>query len=295
MHCLFRTRRRARSQPPFPSRSPLARVPGLLLCLGLLAVLSVPLSCDARAPKHHAATDKTQEELADSTAPRSVPDFIGQTAERARAFAGEAGLVVVFHGFDEADPTARVVGQKPAAGIVIRKPGTRVTLELGPTAQSGKFVPDFVGRLVADARAAAEHAGLLPVIKGSTDPKARVRAQSLASGTPIKEPGEQSIELEVALDIGTGRSVPDFIGQAPARARAFAADAGVTLDARGPQSASARVTRQSPEAGTPITRAGLAVTLEFDIPSTEDPFPPEISSRIPQHAPATPAQKKPAR
>ena len=33
--------------------------------------------------------------------------------------------------------------------------------------------------------------------------------------------------------------------------------------------------------------AGLAVTLEFDIPSTEDPFPPEISSRIPQHAPAT--------
>ena len=47
----------------------------LLSTLCCVALLCVPPTTAARSPKHHAATEKSPEELADSTAPRSVPDF----------------------------------------------------------------------------------------------------------------------------------------------------------------------------------------------------------------------------
>lgn len=165
-----------------------------------------------------------------SGASATVPDLGGTDRETAVSRLHEAGLQVdVSSRHDEVYSAGAVVASAPAAGTQVRA-GDRVEL----TVSSGPapvLAPDLVGRDAADARLAAQDAGLLTRIEHTRHdrevPEGQVISQAPAPGTAT------SRNAVVRLTVSEGPrqvSVPDVTGLTVQEAQDRAAEAGLRLE-----------------------------------------------------------------
>lgn len=165
-----------------------------------------------------------------SGASATVPDLGGTDRETAVSRLHEAGLQVdVSSRHDEVYSAGAVVASAPAAGTQVRA-GDRVEL----TVSSGPapvLAPDLVGRDAADARLAAQDAGLLTRIKHTRHdrevPEGQVISQVPAPGATT------SRNAVVRLTVSEGPrqvSVPDVTGLTVQEAQDRAAEAGLRLE-----------------------------------------------------------------
>lgn len=165
-----------------------------------------------------------------SGASATVPDLGGTDRETAVSRLHEAGLQVdVSSRHDEVYSAGAVVASAPAAGTQVRA-GDRVEL----TVSSGPapvLAPDLVGRDAADARLAAQDAGLLTQVEhtrhDSEVPEGQVISQVPAPGATT------SRNSVVRLTVSEGPrqvSVPDVTGLTVEEAQDRAAEAGLRLE-----------------------------------------------------------------
>lgn len=193
-----------------------------------------------------------------SGASSTVPDLGGTDRATAVARLHEAGLQVdVSNRHDDVYSAGAVVATVPAPGTEVRS-GDRVelTVSAGP---APVLAPDLVGRDAADARLAAQDAGLLTQVEHSRHDPEVPEGQVISQ---VPEPGATtSRDSVVRLTVSEGPRqvpVPDVRGMTLDEARDRAAAAGLRLEVETTPGGGffglrePRIAEQQPEPGTAL-------------------------------------------
>ncbi|WP_419469343.1 PASTA domain-containing protein [Candidatus Frankia alpina] len=194
------------------------------------------------------------------TTAATVPDVVGQPADRAREILAGAGFtnVSLTDLLDDRAARDTVLRSEPAAGTAA-DPSTRVVL----TVSSGPghtTVADVVGRSETDARSALSSAGLEVTVRVQDGPSSvepgLVEKVEPAAGTQL--PPRTTVTITV---VSAQVSVPDVVGRARAKAEATLRGYGldVVVQRQTSERPAGTVLAQAPEAGT--VRRGTTVTL----------------------------------
>ena len=173
------------------------------------------------------------------TAPRLLGLNRGAASGRAEA----SGLKPLFYGPNE--PGVLVASQSVPAGQQVAR-GTYIQLQMRAPVASLR-TPNFSGLSIEAARALAASSRLRPIFSGDEGQGSHVVSQAPGPGS------ETSSGAEVALRLGISQTrVPRFTGRSRAAAMAIAAKTGLTLNISGDESASARVSQQTPSPGASV-------------------------------------------
>jgi beta-lactam-binding protein with PASTA domain len=179
-----------------------------------------------------------------------VPNVLGLKVNAARRIVEAAGLVL-----GTSRQTGRVIDQQPAAETLVSRESTvTVTLDAGVT------VPNLLGLTVAEARQAAEQAGL---VLDTPEAAGRVIGQRPRAGRSVARGKVVAVTVEPLLEL----IVPNVVGMTVQRARKTLERAGLRLD--GPD-IRGDVIGQRPRAGSSAL-PGTTVAVTIAVPPTSDP------------------------
>lgn len=264
--------------PPAPPPGP--RIWPWLLALLVLVLLGAGIGIGwalARNNSGRASPTTSPPTLVTGTV--SVPNVVGQRADRAASALVDAGLKASLRSQSSNGPAGIVLAQRPAASASGPQ-GSTVLLTVSraavPPAATQVAVPDVVGRTWADATKALIAAGFLagPRTVPSSRPAATVVAQSPAAGH-LAGKGAR-VRINVAQGGGTTSttsttttaapttappatvSIPDLTGSSLADAKSTLAGAGLKADVKAVPSTQPKntVIAQYPAAGATARRGG---------------------------------------
>jgi beta-lactam-binding protein with PASTA domain len=206
-----------------------------------------------------------------------VPSIVGDIQEQAREVIKGANLTLQQNG--PSQPDGRVSRQSPSAGEWVGV-GSSVTAWFAASPPS-VTVPSIVGDSPAEAGQAIAGAHLaLRQPTEAPSATARVSRQSPSAGTQVKAGSDVEAWFEV--------TVPSIVGDNTALAKEATVGAGLNLQSAGQgNSASARVTRQSPTAGERVA-VGTMVTAWFAAPAS-----PIVGGTAPLKQPTAPINGSP--
>lgn len=232
---------------PPPPRGP--RIWPWLLALLLLVVLGIGIGSGyARLRDNGNDTAATTTTTQASPSTVTVPNVVGQRADRAASQLVDAGLKTTFQRQLSTKPSGTVLAERPAASSSAPA-GSTVTLTIARGANTAG-VPALVGLPLAQALAKLRTAGLRATEKRvyGTSPAGQVIAQVPGGGRELTR--RASVELTVSRG-AQPVAVPDVVGQTRADATSSLVAAGLkaglrSVPSRQPQGT---VVAQSPRPG----------------------------------------------
>ena len=231
----------------------------LALLLTLLASAGIVSPCQAQTARSE--VERPAKDFATTPSRLATPNFVGLMRGEASALAQKYGLEPTFYGATGTD--ARVSGQSAQAGTPIFRAGMPIRLQMAARNLPQQHIPNFVGLMRSEASALGRQYGLEPLFDGATSRDARVTSQLPEAGTPIIRAG-MPVRLQMEARNLPVQSVPNFVGLMRGEASRLARQYGLEPAFDGATSKDARVASQSPEAGTPIVRAGMPVRLQME-------------------------------
>jgi serine/threonine-protein kinase len=191
----------------------------------------------------------------------TIPDVTGLPQKEAVKQVEKAGLFATLHDEHSTEVSSgRVIRTDPTALNQVQR-GSRVDVYVSSGPQLVN-VPNVVGDDRADAVATLQDTGLKVTIHeaDSSRPKGQVISQSPGAGSTVA----RGSRVTITVSKGTTKvRVPDVTGQSEADARSTLEDAGFAVRVMTESSVTVdkgNVTRQSPDAGTELTK-GKTVTI----------------------------------